>query len=63
MVVKNIKWDTDGDEEIFKSLPQQIDISNVFNPDDYEYEEDMFDDVSDWLSDTYGFCHGGFEVE
>lgn len=63
MVVKNIKWDTDGDEAIFKSLPQRVDISNVFNPDDYEYEEDMFDDVSDWLSDKYGFCHGGFEVE
>lgn len=37
MVVRNIKWDTDGDKEEF------------------------LDDVSDWLSDEYGFCHFGFD--
>ena len=47
MVVRNIKWDTDGDKEVFDSLPQE--------------EEEFLDDVSDWLSDEYGFCHFGFD--
>lgn len=21
------------------------------------------DDVADWLTETYGYCHGGFEIE
>ncbi len=24
--IKNIKWDTDGDKEVFASLPQEIDF-------------------------------------
>ena len=24
MVVRNIKWDTDGDKEVFDSLPQEV---------------------------------------
>ena len=24
---------------------------------------EMLDDVSDWLSDKYEFCHDGFEIE
>lgn len=25
--------------------------------------EEFLDDVSDWLSDEYGWCHFGFETE
>ena len=25
-------------------------------------EDDLLDDISDWLSDEYGFCHDGFEL-
>ena len=31
--------------------------------EDGEFDEErFFDDVSDWLSDTYGYCHKGFEI-
>lgn len=28
--IVNIKWDTDGDEELFASLPQEIDLYPVY---------------------------------
>ena len=49
----NIKWDTDGDEEILKTLPKEMDI-----PDDIDEEN-----VADWLSDETGFCVFGFVLE
>lgn len=58
----NIMWDTDGDNEIFESLPKEM-----FIPDKLEimYEKDKeyaLEEISDWLSDETGFCHDGFEV-
>lgn len=49
----NIKWDTDGDQDAFDALPQEIDI-----PKGMTYEE-----IEDYLSDQTGFCHLGFEVQ
>ena len=64
MNVVKIKWDTDGDKELLKTLPKEIDISNEFDVKDYEDdEEQLLDDISDWLTDTYGYCHFGFEVK
>ena len=64
MKITNIKWDTDGDMKILKSLPKEIDITDEFDVNDYEDVEDkLLDDISDWLSDTYGYCHFGFEIE
>lgn len=64
MKVVKIKWDTDGDKELLKSLPKEIDITNEFDVNDYEDDEDqLLDDISDWLSDTYGYCHFGFEIK
>lgn len=64
MKVVKIKWDTDGDKELLKSLPKEIDITDEFNVNDYEDDEDqLLDDISDWLSDTYGYCHFGFEIK
>ena len=64
MTVVKIKWDTDGDKELLKTLPKEIDISNEFDVKDYEDdEEQLLDDISDWLTDTYGYCHFGFEVK
>ena len=61
MKITNIKWDTDGDMKILKSLPKEIDITDEFDVNDYEDDEDkLLDDISDWLSDTYGYCHFGF---
>ena len=64
----NIKWDvTDGTEdmtkedmdEILSTLPTEVEIPNYLITDD---EDDLLDEVSDWLSDEYGFCHDGFEL-
>lgn len=49
----NIKWDTDGDMDLLKGLPTEIEI-----PDGVTDEEE----ISDYLSDETGFCHYGFEL-
>ena len=59
----NIKWDTDGDKEVFNELPTEIIV-----PDELEemYKKDKeyaLEEISDWLSDETGFCHAGFELE
>ena len=59
----NIKWDTDGDKEVFNEFPTEMII-----PDELEemYKKDKefaLEEISDWLSDETGFCHGGFEIE
>ena len=48
----NILWDTDGEEV---NLPNEIEI-----PDWVDKEDE--DEISDYLSDTTGFCHFGFEL-
>lgn len=48
----NILWDTDGEEV---NLPNEIEI-----PDWVDKEDD--DEISDYLSDTTGLCHFGFEL-
>lgn len=49
----DIKWDTDGDEEILDSLPKEIRIPDGMVDDD---------EISDYLSDETGFCHAGFKL-
>lgn len=53
MKIKNIVWDTDGDEEILKLLP-----TSVYVPEGMTDVEE----ISDWLSNTYNFLHNGFEI-
>lgn len=43
-----VEWDTDG--ETVDSLPTEVEI-----PDEVTDEE-----ISDWLSNEYGFCHKGY---
>lgn len=63
----NIKWDvTDSAEdmtkeemdEILSTLPTEAEIPSYLITD----EDDSLEDISDWLSDEYGFCHDGFEL-
>ena len=70
-VAKNIKWDTDGDQESFDSLPQEVILPAKFSKENYKDENgifgkaekiEMLDDISDWLSNGYGFCNNGFEL-
>ena len=58
MKAVNIKWDTDGDMELLEGLPTEVEIPDYLITD----EDDLLDDISDWLSDEYGFCHDGFEL-
>lgn len=68
MKATNIKWDvTDGAEdmtkedmdEILSTLPKEVEIPDYLKTDD---KDDLLDEVSDWLSDEYGFCHFGFDL-
>lgn len=60
MKAVNIKWDTDGDMEVLKELPTEIQI-----PDELAEDIDMNDyndDIGDYLSDVTGFCYYEFEL-
>ena len=58
-IAHDIRWDTDGDMKLFKTLPQEIEI-----PDEVweDYNNGNDDALSDYVSDVTGFCHYGFEV-
>ena len=68
----NIKWDvTDGTEdmtkedmdEILSTLPAEVEIPDNLIDNNEDFDEDYYySDISDWLSDEYGFCHDGFEL-
>ena len=60
--IVDIKWDTDGDKALFDYLPQEIILPEQFcteDKDDYDY----LDEVSEWLSDEYGYCQSGFRIQ
>lgn len=48
----DIKWAIDDNEEL-DDLPDTVEIP------DYIFD----DDIADWLSDIYGYCHDGFDIE
>lgn len=54
-----IQWDTDGDKELFKSLPQEVEITL----DDCVEDDYLDDELADALSDLYGFCIEGYNYE
>ena len=68
----NIKWDvTDGAEdmtkedmdEILSTLPTEVEIPDNLIDNNEDFDEDYYySDISDWLSNEYGFCHFGFEL-
>lgn len=62
MLIKNIKWDTDGDMEALASLPTQV-YTPLFLDRENTDLDSYLDDISDWLSDEFGWCHFGFEAE
>ena len=35
MRTKKIKWDTDGDKEVFEALPQEVELPDRFNRDNH----------------------------
>lgn len=46
----NIKWDTDGDMELLKELPTEVEISKGTTDED---------EISDYISNEVGFCYLG----
>ena len=62
--VFDIQWDTTEDGECVEvSLPNNIIIDHDFDSlgDNGEIDTDsLLDEVSDYLSDAYGFLHKGF---
>ena len=63
IVVTNIEWDTDGDQEVFDMLPKRVVLPEQFNLDEYLEKDRLLDDISDWLSDEYEYCHSGFHLD
>lgn len=59
----NIRWDTDGDMEVFDELPAEMIIPKNLADLYKEDQEDALEEISDWLSDETGFCHAGFTIE
>ncbi|MFR3950716.1 MAG: hypothetical protein ACLTY2_01545 [Coprococcus eutactus] len=59
----NIKWDTDGDKDVFNELPMEMIIPNELEELYKKDREYALEEISDWLSDETEFCHAGFEIE
>lgn len=57
----NIKWDTDGDLELLQKLPKEIEIPEYLIDEDTDVD-DYEEDISNYISDTTGFCHCGFDL-
>lgn len=70
----NIKWDTNDEEwedtitadivdVLVDNLPTEVEIpNNLLEGYDGTNSDTYYSDISDWLSNEYGFCHFGFEL-
>jgi len=69
VVVSNIQWDTDD----LSGLPKTVEVEvpadefyedNVKMSDEEIEDEDILGEyASNYISDEYGFCHNGFDLE
>ncbi len=66
MKATNIKWDVDYNEDN-DMLPVDVEIPQTLidsaNEDGKVDIDVLCESVGDWLSDSYGFCHDGFDIE
>jgi len=53
MKATNIKWDTDNNKKTLEFLPTEVEIPKGMTDSD---------EISNWLSETYDFCHFGFDL-
>ena len=71
ILCKNIQWDTSGNDGdgVAPELPESVLVTNVPVPGrtcrthtiaDADADADK---ISDLLTEQYGFCHKGFEME
>lgn len=64
--IYDIKWDTDGDKKIFRTLPKEVWYSHVITEEereDCDLDSLIEDEISNYISDEFSFCHEGFEYE
>lgn len=54
MKATHIEWDTDGNLEVLKELPTEMQIPDGMTDKDA---------ISDWLTEQQEFCHKGFLLE
>lgn len=52
LIATNIKWDVDEGDDV--KLPESMPIPAGMTDED---------EISDYLSDETGYCHGGFSLE
>lgn len=60
IIATNIQWDTDGDKQVLTELPKEVEIPTEVILDALNDNEDA---ISDYLSDEYGYCHSGYNIE
>lgn len=53
-IIATVEWDSDDQSNI----PNKVEIPDSILKDDYN-----LDTISDWLSNTSGYCHKGFTLE
>ena len=59
IIVTNIKWDAPKSVGLPKKVVIDINEDNRYLLEDIE---DYADNLSDYLSDTYEYCHEGFNI-
>lgn len=60
IIVTGIKWDAPKSANLPKKVVIDINEDNEYLLEDIEY---YADNLSDYLSDTYGYCHSGFKTK
>ena len=65
ITITDIQWDTDDDDEILQTLPTEtiIDSPTEEMLQEIEDEDPYMESINDYLSDTYGFCMFGYNIE
>ena len=60
MTLLDIQWDTDDPADLPEQVLIDINLENIYLLEDLDQGADR---ISDFLSDTYGYCHFGFHVQ
>lgn len=50
----HIEWDVDGDMELLRELPREMELPEGMTDED---------EISDWITEQVGFCNKGFFLE
>lgn len=61
LLITEIEWDTEGETIEECALPQNVIVIDADN--ELDHPDDLNEEISNLLSDAFGFCHYGFQVE